>query len=357
MECTEATGAKSYNAATISDYVGINVRSVRRLITQMSISISDTQNISGNETAFYHFDSLPVKWQKKITAAETATRKAAESAKKEAEKAARRAAKVAYWKEAMSGPDPFQPVDDTARKIAEIKFISAMKNNDAATVAEQSQIIEAQAAAYSQSKGYNRLKFDKFTEILEACSDLGGEELKTWVCAWNEQHQDNKQMQTSVKTIYRQRTIVKKNGKVALIGKQGAKAGKTKIPPEVWEHFCKLYLKQGGPSAASCYLQTLGRFCKDGDITDFASERLFTGRINKQFSPGTLCYHRKGFNAWNRKYAQYVKRDLTLINAGQIWVSRFTVGTFLSMEATDLLIVQTDTLRGANRTNRECSDS
>ena len=305
---------RAYSAADLEIMGCGHSTKIRKRYSHLSEDQLFIQKVKNKNTRFIPIRLLTKADQSKVNTYEKAAGQAAKRAKMTAER-------LAVLAEPMPGVGILPPAvtDRHGAMLTEIGGVWQVGRNPKGQSAED---IEAQAAAYSLAKSYNKVRFDKYTEILPACAHVKGyAELVEWVEDWNAKHADNPKMQTSEKTIYRIRKQVEEEGKKSLIGKHGAKEGQTKVTIEVWQYFAALYLKEGSPSSASCWLITAGHFCTNGDFGDFPCKDLFNKLIKKRFSPGTLCFYRKGYSIWNRKYAQYIKRDITLINAGQVWVS------------------------------------
>lgn len=57
---------EAYSASEISKQIAIAPKNVRNQITKLQISVHEVRTVSGNETAFYLFTSLPREWQSRI---------------------------------------------------------------------------------------------------------------------------------------------------------------------------------------------------------------------------------------------------------------------------------------------------
>lgn len=175
------------------------------------------------------------------------------------------------------------------------------------------------AVSYANAPEYNRRKFTKYARIEQEAGLLEGRELETWIkTVWNSK---NPKLKTSYKSVMRERKKVKEQGKTALIGQLGKRAGQTSVPSIYFEYFKSLALKEGGPSYNSCWRQVVGRYCPGGDLSSFPSVDSFLRRLNKEVGESAIYLARNGFAKWNRKYASYIERDYTKIKAGEIWVS------------------------------------
>lgn len=257
-----AYSAKQLEAVGCGDVSGIRKRAGRESIK----SVPGT--VAGNKTKLYRFDYLPPAWQEKIDAHE------------------------AQAKLKELGIDTHTPFDrDT---------------------------VEHDALSYAHAPEYNRRKFDKYANILHESALFNGQELREWVAAWN---QKNPAWKTSYPSIMRARKQAKEQGKAALIGEWGKTRGRSVVPDDALEYFKSVYLKEGGPSASSCWTMTVGRFCQAGDLTGFPSVDSFLRRLRAEVGEPAICLAREGYGKWNRKFASYVERDYDKIAAGQVWVS------------------------------------
>lgn len=260
--------ARAFSIANLVAY-GLGERSAifRRLKATESASFKK-KNEQGKEVDYYLFPTLPADYQGKIDEAE----------------------KQKHLTE--RGIDPALPLNPAT--------------------------VEETADAYNDAPEYNRRKLEKYTGLLKQFAGLKGRELKAQIDIWNKKHPGNK---TSYPRIMDARKKVEEEGEKALIAHMGKRKGLTKVKAEHQEAFEGLYLKEGGPSAASCWRVLAGRFCKDGDLTDFPAEETFLRQTRLRIGESAIYLARNGYKAWDRKYGGYVDRDYSNIKAGECWIS------------------------------------
>jgi len=173
---------------------------------------------------------------------------------------------------------------------------------------------------YSEAPSWAKLQAEKYILILKSTQGMRGNLLRSFVETWNKDNPDNK---TSYTSIIRMRQRYADAGINGLLAKYGTNASKTTVPDEYYDYFKNLYLKEGGPSAKSCWDNTLGYAMRMNSISraDFPSEKAFTRRLHREMPVQSICLARKGESAWNRKYGGYIERDYSNIICGKVWVS------------------------------------
>jgi hypothetical protein len=259
---------KAYSIARLVS-LGLGERTVIfRQTKRLGIKSIKGKNEQNKTVQLYPYADLPPEWQAKINRAE-------------AEKTL-----------IEHGIDPALPVDPAT--------------------------VEETAIRYSTVPQYNRRKFDKYAALLQEFELFDGQELRDKIAAWNQRYPSRK---TSYPSIMRQRKKIKELGNVALIGEFGKRKGQSLVDDDLLDKFKSLYLKEGGPSAKSCWRTLVGSECKGGDITDFPSADTFLRAVRAKVGESSICYYREGFNVWNRKFASYIERDYSHLKAGQCWVS------------------------------------
>jgi len=259
--------ARKYSAANLELCGCGGVRGIRKKMEKIGTKHSYGK-VEGNRTKLYHFDHLPIEWQKKIDQYE---------------------AKETLKAHGIETDVPF----------------------DRATV-------ETDAISYSDAPQYNREKFDKYAIILHESEPYDGYELEEWVKEWNKAHPD---MQTSRSSVMRKRKEKRELGKSALLGQYGKSRGKSKVSDIAFEDYRRFYMKEGGPSANRCWMMTLGLHCTAEEKDAFPQVRSFSRRLEREIGASAIFLARNGWHKWNRKYGSYIERDYDQISAGEIWVS------------------------------------
>lgn len=179
--------------------------------------------------------------------------------------------------------------------------------------------IETDTEIYSKTPTYNRNKADKYLAVLKASEGLTGNELKTFIKAWNQKHPE---LKTSYPRILDARKKYASEGISALTAKYGHRAGETVTSDEDYHLFKSIYLTENRPSAQSCWKAVLGMAVQKGaDIDSFPSVHAFVRRLEKEMPEQAIYLARHGHSAWYRKYANYINRDYTALKACEAWVS------------------------------------
>jgi len=262
---------RAYSASQLEG-LGCGEVSVIRKTARKKCYKSITGIVSGNKTKLYLFDCLPSEWQKKISVHES---------------------RSTLQEHGIELPEEFPAIDHLD--------------------------IEHTAVTYANAPEYNRRKFSKYARIELEAGLLDGRELENWInTVWNS---CNPKLKTSYKSVMRERKKAKEQGKAALIGQLGKRAGQSSVPSIYFEYFKSLALKEGGPSYNSCWRQVAGRYCPVGDLSNFPSVDSFQRRLYREVGESAIYLARNGFAKWNRKYASYIERDYTKIQAGKVWVS------------------------------------
>ena len=176
---------------------------------------------------------------------------------------------------------------------------------------------------YSNAPDYSKEKADKYINILKACDGLKGSELRAFVDNWNN---ENPELSTSYASILRARKQYKENGVAGLLAGYGQSRGISKVydlPEDIFEVFKSAYLKEGSPSAWTCWLQTLGYAQKKYgfDKDDFPSYRTFERALTKKIPAPAITLGRKGYAKFNKTENLYIERDWSNVEAGKVWFS------------------------------------
>lgn len=222
----------------------------------------------------------------------------------------------------------FPPETQLALKQIYIKSLREMERaENPATFTAREAAKEAaedpsiQGTAYSDAADYNRRKADKYLIIIEKSGSLKGKPLENWVNEWNQEHPDFK---TSYFSIMRARRAYEAEGVSGLVGRFGSRAGASVVDERHYEFFRDHYLQESRPSVESVWRMTLGYALKSGHIADssgFPSRISFVRLLEKRVAKDVAYRARYGYMAWNRKYADYIKRDYSEMRAGECWVS------------------------------------
>lgn len=185
----------------------------------------------------------------------------------------------------------------------------------------EKKLMEDELSIYSNVPDWKRKKAEKYLALFHASEGLSGRELKLFIEEWNNNHPEYK---TSLGSYYRELDKYKEGGIQALFAGYGINEGSTIIDQKDFDYFCSLYMKEGGPTLKSCWLETYGNRIKlsGGEILEnYPSEASFYRLLKKRFPTQSIERARKGQRYWNRKYSAYAARDWGNVKAGQCWFS------------------------------------
>ena len=173
---------------------------------------------------------------------------------------------------------------------------------------------------YALAPEWARKQADKYMEILSLTEKMSYKEIVDFLKIWNTKNPNKKLCYHSV---YRAKKIYNQLGIAGLLCKKGYSSKGYSIKKEYLDYYKSLYLKEGAPSANSCWRATLGYAIELDNINpiEFPSCRTFDRYIKKEIPEQAIYLARFGQAAWNKKYAMYIPRDYTKIVAGSCWVS------------------------------------
>lgn len=169
---------------------------------------------------------------------------------------------------------------------------------------------------YNKAPSWARKQADKYIEILSACKNLRGYDLKDFIDEWNIK---NPAFKTSYTRVLHFRKEYELKGVAGLIAKPSGNTGKSKIQPEWFEYFKNLYLVEGAPNAESCHRIVKGHFAPNNN--DFPTARTFVRKLEREVPKQSIYLARFGYSKWNKTYANYIERDYSNVRANQCWVS------------------------------------
>lgn len=180
--------------------------------------------------------------------------------------------------------------------------------------------LELNLEIYSNAPNWAKKQADKYVKIINESKGLKGKDLSAFVDEWNAKYPKDK---TSYASVMLARKKFEEKGLSGLLANYGNNKGKTKIQNEHYEYFKSLYLKEGAPSAFTCWLMTLGYARKFEHIPtqEFPKALTFKRKIENEIPAQSIYLARYGQAAWNKKFARYIARDYSTILAGSCWVS------------------------------------
>ena len=169
--------------------------------------------------------------------------------------------------------------------------------------------------AYAQLPDWARRQVDKYLPLVKKTEGLSRAETEKALAQWNS---ENPELAMSSRSLRLAKKRYREKGIVGLASKRGGNAGRTIVKDEWLDYFQSLYLKEGAPSAESCWLITRGKFSGE---TVFPCPQTFIYQLRRRVPADAIYLARYGEGAWNRKFGMYIERDYSNILCGEVWVS------------------------------------
>ena len=180
--------------------------------------------------------------------------------------------------------------------------------------------LEQNSDDYATAPAWARKQADKYLELINLTEGMTKAQIKEFLHNWNIKNPDK---HSSYPRLCDAKNKYNQFGVSALISKKGQNNKNYSIPNDYFEYYKSLYLKEGAPSASSCWLITLG-YAKQKDNVNplnFPTCRTFDRYLKTQVPEQAIYLARYGQAAWNKKYASYIARDYSDLRAGTCWVS------------------------------------
>ncbi len=196
------------------------------------------------------------------------------------------------------------------------KYIDLYLDNSSIEVEK----LEQNSDDYATAPVWARQQADKYLELINLTDGMTQTQTKEFLQEWNIKNPDKK---SSYTRLFEARRKFNQFGISALLSKKGQQNNNYSIPNDYYEYYKSLYLKEGAPSASSCWLITLG-YAKQKDNVNplnFPTCRTFDRYLKTQVPEQAIYLARYGQAAWNKKYASYIARDYSDLRAGTCWVS------------------------------------
>ena len=168
---------------------------------------------------------------------------------------------------------------------------------------------------YARLPAWARSQVDKYLPLVKLTEGMTNAQIKKALDNWNS---ENPELAVSARSLSTARRRYKERGVAGLASRHGGRAGQTIVRDEWFEYFKSLYLKEGGPSAKSCWTMARGKF---PDAPDFPAAATFMYQLRRRIPTDAIYMARHGEAAWNRRYGQYIERDYSNILCGEVWVS------------------------------------
>ena len=170
---------------------------------------------------------------------------------------------------------------------------------------------------YGSAVDYNRRKADKYLVLIKEYGHLRGAEL---ISALERERAENPDTPSYPRFVAARRDY-QRGGVASLLGRYGNRSHQSTVSNDYFDYFKELFLKEGAPSANSCWRMVAGRYVDVNKIFEFPSSASFLRRLRTEVPASTEYLARHGFQKWNRKFGNYIERDYSSLKAGQCWVS------------------------------------
>lgn len=174
---------------------------------------------------------------------------------------------------------------------------------------------------YANAPKWMKVKAEKYLELFQLTKGMTYKEKIDFLADWSKKYPDKHTSYPSLSLALRKYNA---GGITALLSNYGThKRGICKLDNECFEYFKSIYLREGGPSVETSWNITLGFAKQQGFecLKDFPTSKTFIRRLRKEVPEQAIFMARHGEVAWNKKYANYVPRDYSKLNAGICWVS------------------------------------
>ena len=173
---------------------------------------------------------------------------------------------------------------------------------------------------YSNAPKWMRAKAEKYLELFDLTKNMTYQEKVDFLADWSAKYPEKHTTYPSLSLALRK---YNQGGIVALLSNYGVhRRGISKLDDNCFEYFKSIYLREGAPSAETSWNITFG-FAKQQGISleNFPTSKTFLRRLRQEVPEQAIFMARHGDASWNKKYANYVPRDYSEVNAGVCWVS------------------------------------
>ena len=180
--------------------------------------------------------------------------------------------------------------------------------------------LEQNSKDYASAPVWARQQADKYLKLISLTDGMKPAQIKEFLRDWNVKNPDKC---SSYTRLFEARKKYNQFVVSAFLSKKGRQNCRYSINKDYFEYYKSLYLKEGAPSANSCWLITLGYAKQKDNINpiDFPTCRTFDRYLKSQVPEQAIYLARYGLSAWNKKYASYISRDYSELKAGTCWVS------------------------------------
>lgn len=173
---------------------------------------------------------------------------------------------------------------------------------------------------YSNAPKWMRAKAEKYLELFNLTKNMTYQEKIDFLADWSAKYPEKHTTYPSLSLALRK---YNQGGITALLSNYGVhRRGISKLDESCFEYFKSIYLREGAPSAETSWNITFGFAKQQGiNLENFPTSKTFIRRLRAEVPEQAIFMARHGDASWNKKYANYVPRDYSELNAGVCWVS------------------------------------
>ena len=173
---------------------------------------------------------------------------------------------------------------------------------------------------YSNAPKWMRAKAEKYLELFDLTKNMTYQEKVDFLADWSAKYPEKHTTYPSLSLALRK---YNQGGIAALLSNYGVhRRGISKLDENCFEYFKSIYLREGAPSAETSWNITFGFAKQQGiNLENFPTSKTFIRRLRAEVPEQAIFMARHGDASWNKKYANYVPRDYSELNAGVCWVS------------------------------------
>lgn len=174
---------------------------------------------------------------------------------------------------------------------------------------------------YSNAPKWMRAKAEKYLELFNLTKNMTYQEKVDFLADWSAKYPEK---HTSYQALRKAINRYNQGGIAALLSNYGNhRKGCSALNDECFEYFKSIYLREGAPSVETAWHITYGFAKQNGFecINKFPTSKTFIRRLRAEVPEQAIFMARHGDASWNKKYANYVPRDYSELNAGVCWVS------------------------------------
>lgn len=174
---------------------------------------------------------------------------------------------------------------------------------------------------YSNAPKWMRAKAEKYLELFNLTKNMTYQEKVDFLADWSAKYPEK---HTSYQALRKAINRYNQGGIAALLSNYGNhRKGCSVLNDECFEYFKSIYLREGAPSVETAWHITYGFAKQNGFecINKFPTSKTFIRRLRAEVPEQAIFMARHGDASWNKKYANYVPRDYSELNAGVCWIS------------------------------------